>query len=268
MERIKLAIEKARDSADQLRAGHPDGKVHEPSPLFKSATAFDAGLQAGGPEGPVQAKPRGVWWPTLLLLGGFSVGAAWFLTGFGAGTEPSHPSAGTSASAAPAPSAAVALPPQPAALVQPGATDGSSSASVVPPSVVVGAVAPAAASASSEAEVAAAVEAWRSAWAARDMVSYLDAYSRAFVPSGGVSRQDWVASRYRNVGGRSSIEVVVRNVEIEALTEDSARVSFLQDYVSGAFRDLDQPKTLDLAREDTGRWRIVRELQGAAPPAR
>jgi hypothetical protein len=268
MERIKLAIEKARDSADQLRAGQPGGEAQAPSPMSRAETAFAAGPQAGASEASVQAKPGTVWWPTVLLLGGVAVGAAWFLTGFDAKTDPPLTQAGASALAAPAPSVAVALPPQPVALAQPGATNGSSSASGVPPSASSGAVEPATAAVPPEAEVAAAVEAWRSAWAARDMVKYLDAYSRTFVPEGGVSRQDWVANRYRNVGGRPSIDVVIRNVQIESLTQDSVRVSFLQDYTSGAFRELDQLKTLDLALEDQGRWRIVRESQGAAPVVR
>jgi hypothetical protein len=118
------------------------------------------------------------------------------------------------------------------------------------------------------AQVEAAVEAWRMAWAQRDMVKYLDAYSGTFAPSDGVSRQDWLASRYRNVGGRPSIEVGIRKVTVDELSPTRARVSFVQDYASGSVRETGQPKTLDLALEADGRWRIVGEWSGKAPPLR
>jgi hypothetical protein len=265
MERIKHAIEKARDSADQLRAERVGSHSSEASSVFKAGKASDAMLHGGPFEVKAHGNPRRLRWPTLLLLGFLSVGSAWFLMGLNAGTVPAPAQDQASASSTGVPSAAIASPPQATQAARPGPTDQPPSVGDMQPSV---AAEPAPASASQEAQVAAAVEAWRLAWAARDMVNYLDAYSRTFVPGGGVSRQDWVANRYRNVGGRPSIDVVIRNVKIEPLTQDSVQVSFLQDYASGAFRELDQLKTLDLAREDKDRWRIVREWQGAAPPVR
>ncbi len=266
MERIKLAIEKARDSADQLRAERAGSPVHEASRPPLAATAQDAMRQGGSFEGHAQAKSRNMWWPTVLLLGLLSVGSAWFLMVFNNQAMRAPAQDQVMAASTRVPSAGTGSPPQPAPSAGPVPIDQPPSANAMQPSV---AAEPApTASASQEAQVAAAVEAWRSAWAKRDMVNYLDAYSRAFVPEGGVSRQDWVANRYRNVGGRPSIEVVIRNLKIESLAPDSVRVSFLQDYVSGAFRELDRLKTLDLTLEDQGRWRIVREYQGDAPPAR
>lgn len=109
------------------------------------------------------------------------------------------------------------------------------------------------------------VERWRKDWSARNMAAYLDHYSTAFVPADGASRQAWVASRYRNVGGRRSIEVQIKGITVETVSENRARVRFLQDYASGSYRETDEPKTLDLANEAGERWRIVGEWQGEAP---
>jgi len=116
-------------------------------------------------------------------------------------------------------------------------------------------------------QVIAAVEAWRQAWSARDMTSYLGSYSASFVPQDGVSREDWIASRYRNVGGRKSIDVQIRRLLVTPDGDDRARASFLQDYTSGGFRELGQSKTLDLVKDADNRWRIVGEWQGDPPPA-
>ncbi|AOW14379.1 hypothetical protein LPB72_03445 [Hydrogenophaga crassostreae] len=115
-------------------------------------------------------------------------------------------------------------------------------------------------------QVEAAVETWRQAWSKRDMKTYLGAYSEAFTPQAGMSRADWTASRYRNVGGRKSIDVQISDLQIEALGDDQARAHFLQDYTSGSTREKQLPKTLDLVRNADEQWRIVGEWQGDPPP--
>lgn len=114
--------------------------------------------------------------------------------------------------------------------------------------------------------VVASVEAWRQAWSSRDMPGYLAAYSDAFLPPGGQSREAWVASRHRNVGGRKAIDVQVSNLQVWFQGERLARASFLQDYASGGLREARQPKTLDLVKEADGQWRILAEWQGEPPP--
>jgi ketosteroid isomerase-like protein len=117
-------------------------------------------------------------------------------------------------------------------------------------------------------QVEAAVEGWRQAWSSRDMVGYLAAYSESFVPADGTTREAWMSSRYRNVGGRDAIDVAVRDLKIESIDPVRARVSFVQDYVSGSYREMNRPKTLDLARSPEGRWRIIAEWQGKEKPQR
>ncbi|WP_291010146.1 hypothetical protein [Hydrogenophaga sp.] len=116
-----------------------------------------------------------------------------------------------------------------------------------------------------EDQVTRAVESWRQDWAARNMMAYLDHYGEAFTPADGASRRDWIASRYRNVGGRTSIEVQIKDLQVLPLEDDRVRVRFLQDYVSGHYRETAQPKTLELVRGPDDRWRIVGEWQGKAP---
>jgi ketosteroid isomerase-like protein len=105
------------------------------------------------------------------------------------------------------------------------------------------------------------VESWRQAWSDRDTEAYLGFYSRAFRPAKGLSLDHWIASRYRNVGGKVDIEVQIRELQLTMLAEGQARVTFLQDYRSGNYKETAQPKTLLLAREDDA-WRIVKEWQG------
>jgi hypothetical protein len=88
------------------------------------------------------------------------------------------------------------------------------------------------------------------------------------VPSDGSTREAWLRGRYRNVGGRDAIDVTVRDLNIESVDASRARVSFVQDYVSGSLREMNRPKTLDLARADDGRWRIIAEWQDKELPAR
>ena len=114
-------------------------------------------------------------------------------------------------------------------------------------------------------QVARAVESWRQDWSARNMMAYLDHYSEAFTPADGVSRRDWIASRYRNVGGRTSIEVQIKDLQVITLGHDRVRVGFLQDYAAGSYHEIAQPKTLELVRGPDDRWRIVGEWQGEPP---
>lgn len=97
------------------------------------------------------------------------------------------------------------------------------------------------------------------------MMAYLDHYNEAFTPADGVSRRDWIASRYRNVGGRTSIEVQIKDLQIFPLSDDRVRVGFLQDYASGSYREIARPKTLELVLGPDDRWRIVGEWQGKPP---
>lgn len=273
MERIKLAIAKARDSARQQGQPAPDA----------------TGAQAGGeperhgtrPEarvplrGPDKTRRMAGKWPVqimwlLLALG--VAGALVYLADDGSGaptrwgwaprTDMATPAVASAQVTAPSPPAAEVLAP---VEVSQGTADGALELELEDaPAERDGDVSPVLLAV----QVETAVEAWRAAWMARDMTAYLDAYSGRFVPANGSSRADWLASRYRNVGGRPNIEVGIRALAIELVGEDRARARFLQDYASGHIRETGQPKTLDLVLENQGRWRIVGEWSGQPPPVR
>jgi ketosteroid isomerase-like protein len=105
------------------------------------------------------------------------------------------------------------------------------------------------------------VEAWRQAWSNRDTESYLSFYSASFEPGKGQSLSQWRASRYRNVGGKTSIKVQINDLQVALTNNGSAQITFLQDYTSGNYQESAQPKTLIVAREADA-WRIVKEWQG------
>jgi hypothetical protein len=222
MERIKLAILKAKENADQRR---PD-----------QSRAAPPGTEANGAGGfsePRRRSRNGVAWLFVVLA---LVITLWFLR------------VDRGAASTPAAMRVAAAPEPPFAVV--------SSVQAAEPAV-----------APDPDQVVAAVEVWRRAWTRRDMVGYLGSYSDAFTPSDGATREDWVASRHRNVGGRKSVDVQINGLQVVAQDADRARVSFLQDYTSGNRRESAQRKTLDLVREADGRWRIVGEWQGDSPPA-
>jgi hypothetical protein len=105
------------------------------------------------------------------------------------------------------------------------------------------------------------VESWRQAWSDRDTESYLGFYGSAFEPGKGLSLSQWKASRYRNVGGKTDIQVQISDLQVSLMDERQARITFLQDYASGNYRESAQPKTLIVAREGDA-WRILKEWQG------
>lgn len=248
MERIKLAIERARESAVQRQDGNVG--AGEPPPGGSSSVRSPASPPRVAHQAPLaETQTRRLPLSAIgVLLAGLVLGAGYWLANR-SDARPAPAPAGLTAS----PSAGVA-----AAPVQP-------IANLPAPAP------PAPAEPSREMltdQVQTAVEAWRQAWSARDMVAYLGAYSDTFVPSDGSTREAWLRGRYRNVGGRDAIDVTVRDLNIESVDASRARVSFVQDYVSGGLREMNRPKTLDLARADDGRWRIIAEWQGKELPAR
>lgn len=198
--------------------------------------------------------------PALLLLGLGGLAAAWTLR-----PQPKPANASVAAQVAVAPAVVVVDSTPPPTPVVTDTVSPSIAASAAPTDVP--AAEPKPVLMPADEQVKRTVEAWLEDWAARDMMAYLDHYSESFAPADGVSRRDWIASRYRNVGGRPSIEVRIHDLKIETLSNDRARVSFLQDYASGSYRESAQPKTLDLVLEADDRWRIRGEWQGKPPPA-
>lgn len=241
MERIKLAILQAKETANRQRLEPSRAAMDRASSSNDAAMATSSERSSNGGRRRVepQRRPRTV--VVLLLLCVAAVLAFRALT------------------------------PEPATAPKVAAMQAVAVSATAP---VAAAVAPAQATEPTEPEklsapndpVVAAVEAWRQAWSKRDMVNYLNAYSEAFTPSEGGSREDWVASRHRNVGGRKAIDVQIKRLLVTTHGDGNARATFLQDYTSGGHRELGRPKTLDLVREADNQWRIVGEWQGDPPP--
>lgn len=266
MERIKLAISKARESASQAQQAPQHAALGtEAAPSIAARAALHEDRGAVHASGRLQPGLRSWRWAGVLLLSLTAAMVAWVL----------RPDAGAvsmaaalSAEAAPVPRVAVSVPVRPAAPDRPAEPRRAIPASAgVPDPAAKAPEAPVAPVQPVNDQLVAAVEGWRQAWSKRDMTNYLDAYSDAFTPPDGSSREDWIASRYRNVGGRKSIDVQIQRLLVVTADEGRARVSFLQDYTSGNVREVKRPKTLDLVRGADSRWRIVGEWQGDPPPS-
>ena len=104
-----------------------------------------------------------------------------------------------------------------------------------------------------------AVNAWASAWSARDVNAYLAAYSSDFVTPRGVSHEQWAAERTERITSKQRIAVKVEAPKV-TLDGDRASVQFRQQFSSDKLRSTDQ-KTLMLIRRD-GAWRIREERVG------
>ena len=152
------------------------------------------------------------------------------------------------AAAAPAP---VAPTPAPAAAAAPAPASA--------PTVEAPAPAPATASDSSTQAVTAAVQAWASAWAAKDMKAYLGAYDKSFDPPGNQNRAAWEKEREARIVSKSRISVKLSDINV-SVKGDKATARFRQAYSADAL-NVTSRKTLDLVQKN-GRWTIVRESTG------
>ena len=161
------------------------------------------------------------------------------------------------AAAAPAP---VAPTPAPAAAAAPAPAAAPAVAAPAPaPTAEAPAPAPATASDSSTQAVTAAVQAWASAWAAKDMKAYLGAYDKSFDPPGNQNRSAWEKEREARIVSKSRISVKLSDINV-SVKGDKATARFRQAYSADAL-NVTSRKTLDLVHNN-GRWTIVRESTG------
>ena len=110
-------------------------------------------------------------------------------------------------------------------------------------------------------EVAAAIGAWRLAWQARDVDSYLAAYATDFQPAGGMTLSDWRAQRQDRLLRARDIHISVEQLEVN-MDGDKASARFRQHYIAAGNRDT-MRKHLLLVRTD-GTWQITEEKADAA----
>lgn len=156
---------------------------------------------------------------------------------------PAHPAPAPAPAARPAPApapviAAAAPAPAPAAAASPAAGDAKAATK----------------------DVEAAVHAWATAWASKDMAAYLGAYGKEFDPPGRMTRQAWEAERRSRIVGKSHISVQISDLSV-AVHGDKAVAKFHQAYSADALK-VSSRKTLDLVKSGD-RWKIVRESTGA-----
>lgn len=104
------------------------------------------------------------------------------------------------------------------------------------------------------------LESWRQAWQAKDIPAYLAAYGAAFRPVDGSSRETWVSARTKKLSTNAAIEVLLSDITLERIEDNLFRVSFLQSYASGNYRESSRSKTLLIVREN-GHWKIISEQQ-------
>ncbi|MES1924123.1 hypothetical protein T31B1_02330 [Salinisphaera sp. T31B1] len=101
------------------------------------------------------------------------------------------------------------------------------------------------------------VRAWALAWSSQDFDAYTDFYGAEFEPGDGMDRSQWLALRRARLERPDKIHIRIEDPSITQLTDDRARVDFVQDYDSPRYSDRVR-KRLILERTPAG-WRIVRE---------
>lgn len=112
-----------------------------------------------------------------------------------------------------------------------------------------------------------ALDAWRSAWAARDIPAYLAAYAPDFTPANGIARDQWERKRRDVIGKAADVQIDFIAPRTTVTGPDSATTTFTQMYRSASYRDLVR-KTVTWKLVN-GRWLIASETTEAAPaPAR
>ncbi|MDF2463527.1 MAG: tetratricopeptide repeat protein [Ramlibacter sp.] len=156
--------------------------------------------------------------------------------------------------AAPAPARAATLPRTPAA---PPASAAPPAPALEPAAISRGAGVPVAvAGTASSQEVEAAVNDWATAWSAKNIQAYLDAYGKDFAPSGNKSRKAWEEERRARILGKARISVKLSGLHV-AVDGSKAVAKFKQAYSADKL-NVSSQKVLDLIKSGN-RWLIVRE---------
>ena len=161
----------------------------------------------------------------------------------------------TSTKGAPAQAAVPALP---TAVAAPAAPPPAKDVRVAPPKE---SVREAAKPANQESDVIAAVNAWASAWARKDVATYLGAYAKDFKLPRGESRQAWESSRKQRIEAPKKIDVKVESPVVDFTEAGIATVKFRQDYKSNIV-SARSSKTLVMTKTGS-RWQIREERSGS-----
>jgi len=102
-----------------------------------------------------------------------------------------------------------------------------------------------------------ALQGWAKAWSDQDVARYLASYSNRFEPGNGVSVDTWKQQRRARLTAPISINIQVLNPQVTVLSENTARITFIQVYQSNSYAD-QVSKIMEFAREGRS-WRITKE---------
>lgn len=106
-------------------------------------------------------------------------------------------------------------------------------------------------------DITSAVQAWADAWANKNVNAYLASYAPKFKTPNNESRSEWESTRRERISTPKKIVVVLSDVNVDNVTNDTASVSFKQMYQSDRFKS-SAHKTLTLVKIN-GKWLITEE---------
>ena len=101
---------------------------------------------------------------------------------------------------------------------------------------------------------------WSTAWENKDVESYLSYYTSDYTSEYFDSRQLWKKDRENRIKNKSSIKILISNIDIEFNIEESeiAFVKFIQNYESDKYKD-SVTKKITLIKENNN-WKITNEV--------
>ncbi len=98
---------------------------------------------------------------------------------------------------------------------------------------------------------------WAAAWSSQNVAAYLDFYAQEFVPSSGISRQEWADQRQDRLTRPSQILVGISDYKLLEQSGDKLQLEVTQSYQSDSYQDLTR-KRFDLVKAGNS-WLITRE---------
>jgi adhesin transport system outer membrane protein len=113
-----------------------------------------------------------------------------------------------------------------------------------------------------EAAVRASLADWAEAWSGRRIDAYLGHYAATFRAQDGQPRAAWEQQRRQRIGQARDIRVRMENLTFLSLDAATAEVRFTQHYRASNYAETSR-KTVRLAREADGAWRIISERTDA-----
>ncbi len=106
-------------------------------------------------------------------------------------------------------------------------------------------------------DITSAVQAWADAWTTQNVDAYLASYAPKFKTPNGEPRSDWETTRRERISTPKKIVVVLSDINVTNITNDTASASFKQMYQSDRLKS-NARKTLMLVKTN-GKWLITEE---------